>query len=285
MLASPTGAGGAALDPRSVFARAAGENFPVAPRWLPARWREPLWAIYGYARLVDELGDAAAGDRTALLDAAARELDRAFRGEAEHPVFRRLAPVLARSALPRDPFVRLIEANRWDQRLRAIESWDELEAYCALSAWPVGELVLRVFGQATPENVALSNRVCSALQVVEHCQDVGEDLARGRVYLPAADLREAGCTPADLADAGSLPLRRVIALEISRSRALLASGGPLVRGLRGFARLAVAGYVAGGLAACDALERAVWDASRPAAHARKRAWLRRGVPLLLGRGA
>jgi phytoene/squalene synthetase len=169
--------------------------------------------------------------------------------------------------------------------LRAIESWDELEAYCALSAWPVGELVLRVFGQATPENVALSNRVCSALQVVEHCQDVGEDLARGRVYLPAADLREAGCTPADLADAGSLPLRRVIALEISRSRALLASGGPLVRGLRGFARLAVAGYVAGGLAACDALERAVWDASRPAAHARKRAWLRRGVPLLLGRGA
>ena len=285
MLASAAGRGETALDPEAVFARAAGENFPVAPGWLPPRWREPLWAIYGYARLVDELGDAAPGDRLALLDAAEADLDRALRDEAEHPVLRRLAPVLARHALPREPFLRLIEANRWDQRLRAIASWEELEAYCALSAHPVGELVLRVFGQATPENVALSNRVCSALQVVEHCQDVGEDLARGRIYLPASDLHDAGCTPEHLADAGSPPLRRVVALEISRARSLLAAGGPLVRGLRGFARLAVAGYVAGGLAACDALERALWDASRPAAHARKRAWLRRGLPLWLGRGA
>jgi squalene synthase HpnC len=285
MLASPAAGGEAALDAAAVFARAAGENFPVAPRWLPARWREPLWAIYGYARLVDELGDAAAGDRLALLDAVERELDAAYRGEAQHPVLRRLEPVLRSHALPRAPFVRLIEANRWDQRLRAIQSWEELEAYCALSAQPVGELVLHVFGQAMPDQVALSNHVCSALQVIEHCQDVGEDLARGRIYLPAEDLAAVACTAADLADPSSLPLRRAVALEIARARALLASGRALVRGLRGFARLAVAGYVAGGLAACDALERAVWDASRPAAQRQRRDWLRRGVPLWLGAGA
>src|SRR5262249_11787073 len=160
----------------------------------------------------DELGDAARGDRLALLDAAEAELERAYRGEASHPVLRRLAPVLQSHALPREPFVRLIDANRFDQRLREIQTWEELESYCALSAHPVGELVLRIFGQATPANVALSNHVCSALQVIEHCQDVGEDLAQGRVYLPAKDLAQVGCTRADLADAGSLPLRRAVAL-------------------------------------------------------------------------
>src|SRR5262245_33322201 len=165
MPGSVASGGVAEQSPQAVFARAAGENFPVAPRWLPARWREPLWAVCGYARLVDELGDAAPGDRLALLDEAEADLDRAYRGEAEHPVLRRLAPVRRSHALPRDPFVRLIEANRFDQQLRQIASWAELEAYCALSAHPVGELVLRIFGQATPPHVELSNHVCSALQV------------------------------------------------------------------------------------------------------------------------
>lgn len=263
-----------------ILARAAGENFAVAPRMLPRRYREPLLALYGFARLCDEIGDAAAGDRLALLDALDADLLRAFRGDARHPLLQRLTPVIAAHDLPHEPFARLIEANRWDQRLRDVASWQELCAYCALSASPVGELVLHIFGAATPERVALSDRVCSALQVVEHCQDVQEDLARGRVYLPAEDRFDARCGEADLADPRSPVLRRVIAVQIERARALLAAGPPLVAGLTGAARFAVAGYAAGGLAACDALARAGYDASAPRARATCVARLRHGLRLL-----
>jgi len=273
------------LGPAQILERAGGENFPVAPRVLPRRWREPLEAIYGFARLADEIGDAAAGDRLALLDALEDELARAYDGEARHPLLRRLAPVLAAQRLPREPFARLIEANRVDQRLRAVQSWEELLACCALSANPVGELVLHVFGAATPERVALSDQVCSALQVIEHCQDVAEDRARGRVYLPAQDLAAHGCGAADLARPYPIALRRVVALEIARARVLLGAGTALLAQLDGFARVAVAGYIAGGLATCEALARAGFDAGSVRSRPRRGALLRHAACLLLGREA
>lgn len=286
MTADAAGAlcGAPGLDAGRILARAAGENFAVAPRILPRRWREPLLALYGFARLVDQIGDEATGDRLALLDALEADLARAYRGEARHPLLRRLAPVLRAHALPREPFRRLLDANRRDQRLRRVATWDELLACCALSANPVGELVLHVFGAATPERVALSDRVCSALQVIEHCQDVAEDRARGRVYLPAQDLAVEGCGLGELVRPDAPALRRVVALEIARARGLLAAGRPLVASLSGFARWAVAGYVAGGLSACDALERAGYDASAPSARATRRAVLRHAVRLLWPRG-
>jgi squalene synthase HpnC len=272
------------LAPAQILALAAGENFSVAPRFLPRRVREPLEALYGFARLVDEIGDAAPGDRGALLDALELDLERARSGRARHPLLQRLAPVIASCGLPREPFLRLIEANRWDQRLREIASWDQLLTYCALSANPVGELVLHVFDAATPGRVALSDAVCSALQVIEHCQDVAEDHARGRVYLPAQDLADAGCRENDLANPRSPSLRHVVEVQLARARRLLESGAPLVAQLSGFARLAVAGYVAGGFAACEALERAGGDASAPGARGTKRAALRHGVRLVFSGG-
>ena len=212
------------LAEERILARSRGENFPVAPALLPRRVREALLAVYGFARLADELGDTAAGDRLALLAALEAELERAYAGSARHPLLQRLAPVLHERALPREPFLRLIEANRRDQRLTRLASFDELLDYCALSAQPVGELVLRIFGQASPRNLELSNAVCSALQVIEHCQDVAEDHARGRVYLPADDLAELGCADAELARLPPSPaLRRVLARQLGRARAALAS--------------------------------------------------------------
>jgi squalene synthase HpnC len=252
----PAGAPSAA----EVMARAAGENFSVASRLLPRRERADLLAIYGFARLVDELGDSAAGDRLAALDWLEAELDRAFAGRATHPLMVALTPTLRERALPREPFARLIEANRLDQRVSRYATWDELRGYCALSADPVGELVLRVFGAHTPERIARSDSICTALQLVEHCQDVAEDLARGRVSLPREDLERFGCSEADLhAPHAGAALRAVIAFELERARGLLAEGSPLIGELRGRARLGVAGFVAGGYAAARAIERAGHD--------------------------
>jgi squalene synthase HpnC len=258
MLTADAPIGAPAAD--AVMARARTENFPVASRVLPREVRADLLALYGFARLVDELGDSAAGDRLGALDWLELELDRAFEGRAEHPLLARLQPTLSRHALPREPFVRLIEANRLDQRVSRYETWAQLRAYCALSADPVGELVLRVLGEATAERIALSDSICTALQLTEHCQDVAEDRARGRVYLPGEDLERFGCRIEELAAPhAGLALREVLAFEVARARRLLDEGAPLIGELHGRAKLAVAGFLAGGRAALDAIEAAGYD--------------------------
>ncbi len=247
----------------AVMARAQTENFPVASRVLPRRERRHLLALYGFARLVDELGDSderQPAERLAALDWLEGELDRAFRGQAAHPLLMRVGETVRECALTRDPFARLIEANRVDQRVGRYESWEQLRGYCALSADPVGELVLAVFGLATPARIALSDSVCTALQLAEHCQDVAEDLARGRIYLPAEDLRRFDCVEADLAsEHASASVRAVLAFEVARARGLLADGAPLIAQLRGRPKLAVAAFVAGGSAALDAIEGVRYD--------------------------
>ena len=244
----------------AVLARATGENFAVTTLLLGRAATRHLTAVYGFARLVDELGDAAEGDRLSHLDRAEHELDLAYTGEPEHPLFRSLAATIRACNLPRGPFLRLIEANRRDQTQTEYATFAELLDYCTLSANPVGELVLHIFGAATPERILLSDSVCTALQVIEHLQDVREDALRGRVYLPAEDRSEAGVTASDLtATVTGDPLRRVIALESERAATLLAAGTALVASLRGRARLAVAGYVGGGRAALEALAAGDYD--------------------------
>lgn len=215
-----------------ILERASSENFSVASLVLGRATREHLLAIYGFARLVDQLGDDVDGDRLAHLDDLERDLDRIYDGgRPEHAVMRTLTPTVRALSLPREPFLRLIEANRRDQRQASYDTYADLVDYCDLSANPVGELVLHVFGVATPERIALSDDVCTALQVIEHLQDIEEDAGRGRVYIPAGEFDTFA----------------------SRARTSLDRGAPLVGTLRGRARIAVAGYVGGGRAALDAL--------------------------------
>jgi len=239
----------------AVMAQAGSENFPVASRLVGSRRRAHLLAVYGFARLVDDAGDEAAGDRAALLDWIERDLDRVYASQTpEHPVLRALVPTVIALELPAQPFRRLIEANRRDQVIDRYPSFEALLDYCQLSAAPVGELVLHIFGAATPERIRLSDKVCAGLQLTEHLQDVAEDRERGRVYLPVEDMERLGCADADLrARVPSRAFTELMAFEVARARALLADGAPLIRRLEPRAALAVAGFVAGGRAALDAL--------------------------------
>jgi squalene synthase HpnC len=282
----------AAPSAQEVMARAETENFPVASRVLPRRVREHLLAVYGFARLVDELGDTVPGDRLAALAWLEQELANAYDDTAVHPLMRRLTRTVQECALPRGPFERLIEANRVDQRVERYETWEQLCGYCSLSANPVGEIVLGVFGAATPARIALSDSICTALQLAEHCQDVAEDYAAGRVYLPAEDLARFGCDPLETgfgesARAGSstAPLRAVLAFEVARARRLLDEGAPLIRELRGRERLAVAAFSAGGRAALDAIERAGYEVLSGPPRASKPRRLAALAATLLGRPA
>ncbi len=270
-----TGADARLPGESAILPLATRENFSVASLLLGRATRAHLTAVYGFARLVDQIGDEVDGDRLAHLDQFERDLHRVFDGTPQHPLLQRLAATARACKFPREPFLRLIEANRRDQRTTDYRTFEQLVEYCDLSANPVGELVLHVFGVATPERIELSDRICTALQLVEHWQDVGEDFRRGRIYLPAEDRERLGVTADDLgARDTSVPLRQLLQFEVERARRLLDDGAPLVGRLRGRARIAVAGYVGGGRAALDAIAEANYDVLRgpPRATRRQRRW-------------
>ncbi|HLK76210.1 MAG TPA: squalene synthase HpnC [Streptosporangiaceae bacterium] len=261
-----------------VVANASGENFPVALRVLPAAHRRHLFALYGFARLTDDLGDQAreAGQadadlRLRLLDEFDADVDRIYQGKTpQSPVMQRMAVTVAECHVPAQPLRDLIQANRQDQRVTRYRTYAELAQYCELSANPVGQIVLYIFGAATPERIKLSDYVCTALQLAEHWQDVAEDLANGRIYLPGEDLDRFGVTEADLAVPSAGPaVRDLMRFETDRAAALLDQGAPLVGTLRGAARVAVAGYLAGGRAALAAIRGQRYDVLSATARPRK----------------
>ncbi|MFF7104357.1 squalene synthase HpnC [Streptomyces nigra] len=273
-----TGADALTADPeRTTLDKAAAENFPVAPFFLPRAWRTDLMAVYGFARLVDDIGDgdlapggadarllgvtgADAEDRLVLLDAFEADLRRVFDGTPRHPLLRRLQPTVRRHALTPGPFLGLIAANRQDQLVGRYETYDDLLAYCELSANPVGRLVLAVTGTGTPERVRRSDAVCTALQIVEHLQDVAEDLRRDRIYLPAEDMKRFHVDETDLAaKTAGASVRALVAYEAERARNLLNEGTPLVGSVHGRLKLLLAGFVAGGRAAVEAIAAAEFD--------------------------
>ena len=268
-----------------VDAKREAENFPVALRFLPRAAQEDLKAFYVFARYVDDLGDEYEGDRIAALTAVDADLARLAAGATPRlaPV-RGLQQITADGRVPIEPFQDLVAANLMDQHKKHYATYAELVSYCKLSANPVGRVVLYLAGQATPQNIAASDQVCTGLQVIEHLQDVAEDYGNGRIYLPREDLQAFGVREADLgARHADDDLKALLRWEAGRSAVLLNRGVPLARRLRGWARPAVTGYVAGGRAALSALRRADFDVLSVTPKATKSMVLRAAAGVALGR--
>jgi squalene synthase HpnC len=247
-------------------ARAKRENFPVASRLLRAERRRQLLDVYVVARLIDDVGDEAPGDRLALLDLIDDDLGLVRSGRPVLAPVAALVPLIRDAGVPLQPFHDLVAANRMDQQVTRYGDFTALRGYCRLSAEPVGRLVLALWDLADERRIALSDDVCTGLQIAEHLQDVSEDLAAGRIYLPEDALARHEVT-AELLAAASIPGSRLSAADCARveslladvaerARILLGSGRPLTRLVPGVMRVAVAGFTAGGLAALDAVRAA-----------------------------
>ena len=258
-------------------AQAGSENFPVALRVLPKAPRDKLLRAYSFARFVDDVGDEAPGDRLALLDVIDADVRALPSGTATLPVVRALRPLVEGSGTPLDPFLDLIEANRIDQRVTKYAVFADLLHYCDYSAAPVGRIVLHIADAATEQNIADSDAVCNALQVLEHCQDVAEDAEAGRVYIPGVELDDALC-----ATTGAV-VRDAVATHVALARGMLRSGRPLVRRLHGWPRLAIAGFVGGGLATAAALRQADYDVLARTVRPSKGRTAREAARLWIGR--
>jgi squalene synthase HpnC len=241
------------------------ENFIVVGLFTPPRLRPAFEAVYGYCRWADDLGDET-GDRDRserLLAWWSQQLDDLYRHDApapRHPVFVALSPVVREFEIPQRPFADLVSAFVQDQHVTRYETREGLVDYCRRSADPVGELVLRLFRAATPENLAMSASICTGLQLANFWQDVSRDLAIGRIYVPADDMARHGVTEADLRTAPASPaFRRMLADEVAWTRSLFDQGKPLTTALPGRFGLALRLFHAGGVATLDAIEGQDYD--------------------------
>ena len=236
------------------------ENFSLASLLVPRRLRKHIFSLYGFFRTTDDLGDEAPGDRLALLDRWEKELEAAFRGEARHPVMVALGETARRFDLPIEPFRKIIQANRMDQKVHRYRTYGELLRYCDHSANPVGRLYLMLFGYRDEGLFALSDATCSALQLTNFWQDISRDLEKGRIYIPLEDMEMFGYSEEDLLR-GMVDqrFRRLMELEVGRARELFRKGYPLYQYLKGFLRVEARLFSEGGLAVLRKIERLNYD--------------------------
>ncbi len=236
------------------------ENFTVVSWFLPKRLRPSMYAVYAFCRYTDDLGDEAKGDRLALLDAWEADLRRCYTGKPEHPYLQALQATIQRHQMPIDLFLRLIEANRMDQRNTRYATYQDVLHYCEHSATPVGRMVLHVFGYGDEERSKLSDATCIALQLANFWQDVKRDLAMGRIYIPLEDMTRFSYSEADLHKSlFNDNFREMLKFEIERARGLFHEGLKLVEKVDGELRLDLRLFSNGGLSILDAIQRRDYD--------------------------
>ena len=244
------------------------ENFSVASLLLPRKLLPHFHAIYAYCRWADDLADETGGGEEALglLAWWRSELEACYAGQATHPVMVALRPTIERFDIPAQPFLDLLTAFEQDQRVKRYTTYAQLFDYCRNSANPVGRLVLYLCEAFDERRAALSDNICTALQLTNFWQDVARDFAIGRVYLPAEDRARFGYADADLeAQAFTPPFANLLRFEVDRTRALFQQGLPLVELVPAEVRLDIELFARGGLAILQKIEQAgynVW-AARP----------------------
>ncbi len=296
------------------LARTHYENFTVGSLFIPRAQRRHVYAIYAYCRWVDDLGDeslsylsSAASQagwpvnsiqvastlderekKLELLGAWRDELELCYAGEPTHPVMVALRETVRKFEIPKEPFLKLIEANRMEQRITRYPTYHDLLYYCDHSANPVGRLFLYLFGYRDDERQRLADCTCTALQLANFWQDVARDYRLGRIYIPQEDMERFGYTEEELSEGvANDSFRRLMAFEVERAGDLFAEGYKLVDSLDGRLRLDVALFTAGGTEVLKAIEKRDYDvlSGRPAlSHVSKaRLFLSTWLRMALGR--
>lgn len=262
------------------LARSHYENFPVASLLIPRRRRGAVAAIYAFARTADDFADEgtlAPEERLARLADYGEKLDAIERGDIpDDPLFIALADAMRRHTLPVQPFHDLLTAFRMDVDRRRYADFGELMEYCRHSANPVGRLLLHLFDEADERNLALSDAVCSALQLINFLQDIGQDYDENdRIYLPEDELARFRVTEAHIRDRiPDFNMQQLMDFQIQRARRLLQAGAPLGLRLRGRFGLEIRMIIMGGSRVLQRLhENRQQPFARPRLRPRDWAWV------------
>ena len=217
-----------------------GANFSVGFRFLPRAKRRAVYAAYAFCRWADDIADEVGENILPRLDAWQIELDRCYAGQPSHPITVALADALQHFAIPRSAFAALIDGCRQDVVKHRYETFDELLHYCELVATSISDISLAIFGYRTDAAIAYGRNLATALQLTNVTRDVGDDLARDRIYIPSEELRRFGVEEAELvARAESDRMRRLIEFQIDRAESYFRAAEPLLGELSADARFPV----------------------------------------------
>jgi squalene synthase HpnC len=256
------------------------ENFPVASLLLPATLRDPVAVIYRFARSADDIADE--GDDTAT---ARIEKLRGYRealqrlAHPDTPLFAEVARIVRKHALPISLFHDLLDAFAQDVVKKRYATFTEVLEYCRRSANPVGRLLLHLFKRTSETELAQSDAICTALQLINFWQDVAIDYAKDRIYLPQDEMAAHGVSEAQIgAQRCDAPFRALMRAQVRRSRELMLRGAPLGVALPGRIGLEIRATVQGGLRILEKIEAAAYDVFRRRLVLRWYDW-----PLLLAR--
>jgi phytoene synthase len=231
-----------------------GANFSVGFRFLPKAKRRAVYAAYAFCRVADDIVDdevdgwrlAVGGGNTAeamsrqpstanrqpLLDSWQTELEACYSGHPSHPITIALADALTRFAIPKSAFVALIDGCRQDMVKTRYETFEELLQYCELVAASIADISLAIFGYRSPRALDHGRSLAIALQLTNVTRDIGDDVTRDRIYLPAEELRRFGVEERELsARAENDRVRRLIEFQIARAEQYFRDAEPLLREL------------------------------------------------------
>ncbi len=238
------------------------ENFPVASLLLPAPLREPVEIIYRFARSADDFADE--GDDPPQLRLQKLNDYRAQLAAPATPLFRDLEKIIREHGLPVQLFADLLDAFSQDVTQKRYADFLELMDYCRRSANPVGRLLLHLFKRTTESDLRQSDAICSALQLINHWQDVDIDYAKdNRVYLPQDEMARFGVSERHLTEKlCDSAWQALMKFQVDRARALMLSGAALGKTLPGRVGLEIRATVQGGLRILEKIERAGYDVFR-----------------------
>jgi len=225
----------AAYDHCRAIAHKHGANFSVGFRFLPRVKRRAVYAAYAFCRVADDIADEGEGDvpaRLAELDRWQAELHAAYDGRPTQPITIALADALQHFAIPKDAFIALIDGCRQDMVKTRYETFEELLHYCELVATSISDISLSIFGYRTPMALEYGRSLSTALQLTNVTRDIGDDVTRDRIYVPAEELRRFDVDPRELqARAENERVRALIEFQIARAERYFRDAEPLLREL------------------------------------------------------
>jgi len=261
------------------------ENFTVVSWLFPRHLRQHLCNVYAYCRWADDLADETGlpAESLRLLSWWQEQLNELESENAspKHPVFKALRETVRSKQVPLQPFRDLLSAFRQDQTKTRYETWDELRAYCRHSADPVGRIVLHLGDQATDDHFVLSDQICTGLQLINFCQDVARDYAKGRIYLPRNEREAFGWSDerfSEQAKSDAKPdqsFRDLLKQQVDHAEQLLRKGATLSQQSGPDLAFPIRVFIRGGLAICSEIRRQNYDVwtHRPVVSKWNRLWI------------
>ena len=233
-------------------ARSHYENFPVASVLLPSRLRRPIAAIYAFARFADDIADEGEYNQAQRLTRLQHYREKLSAIEAgvkvDDPIFIALQDSIKQFSLPYAPLYDLLSAFEQDVCKKRYADFDEVLDYCRRSANPVGLLLLYLVKLNSPADIAQSDAICSALQLINFMQDLSIDYLKGRIYLPQDEMRAHGIDASDIEQQRYSPAwRDFTSQQLARIESMLQFGSPLAKRIKGRLGWELRAIVAGGI--------------------------------------